>query len=1467
MRLLSFFLFSIVYFTYSEGQTIENPSFEKSDVLSFHITKVEITNDTTYVLCLYHAEDNSWASISPNTYLRDSKSHKTFPLQRCEGLPYSPEKRRFSQNENCELLFCFPSIAGIEQFDFIESDSERGFNIYGVCMNKRFKISYTDEELKHISEMISTYTTDDIQKTIELKEYASSLNNLISYNISKGNYTEAIRLGKTEVEIKETIFGKENPIYLESLENLVDYYAKEGNYGEAIRLGTDEVNIIKEFWGTKATSYVNSLEKLSNYYKRIGNFDEAIRLQQEVTNIKKALGDNQIDYAYSLANLAISYSEIANYNEAIKLGTEAIEIMKKILGIGNHDYAVYLSILADFYSEIGNYRDAIQHGKEAIDIIKKVDGANNPNYVNLLEKVAYYNSELANYDEAIRLRTEAIEVRKTIHEKEDVDYAWSLNMLAHYYAELGNFDEAIRLGAEGAEILKMLVGTHHPDYSTSLSNLANYYSDSGKNIEAIRLGKEATEIIKEVDGSDHPNYIMSLSNLAFFYFETGNFTEAVRLETEVSEIIKKVDGSNHPNYAISLSRLGDYYTYQGSYNEALRIGIEANDLLKKNVGTEHHEYARSLSNLARIYSKLGNFTKAISLESLAMEIDKRLYSKDSRNYATSLSNLAGYYKDIGNYAETIRLMTEAKDIYKRILGTESRNYAISLNNLAEYNSTVGDYSEAIRLGTEAMEIYKRVIGTEHPLYAQSLSNLAEYNSNVGNYSEAIRLGTEAMEIYKRVIGTEHPDFATALGNLAKVYSYVGNKNEAIRLGMEAMEIRKRTLGTEHPDFATALNSLAVNYCEIGNYSEAVRLGTEAMEIRKKILGIEHPLYATSLINLAWYYSEFGNFSDAIRLGIEAMEILKMIVGTNHPYYTTLLIHLSNYYINNGNYSEAFNYLQHCLVNSQTFILKNFTEFSSRIQNNMWTNMYAYRFNTILPNIVTIYQTKQSVSELYDKTCLFASGVLLNTGMEIRKLILESDDSVIIDKYNALSSNINLYNKLLERPIKERFMNADSLNRVIERQEMVLARESKAYGDYTHNLTINWKDVQRKLDDDDIAVEFLDFPVLNSDSIMYVALTLKKGYDSPHMVTLFEKRQLNAIHENVYYTQTDVSDIIWKPLEEELKGVRNIYFAPSGELHRIGIEYLPIGKTENICDVYTLHRLSSTRQLAVFQDETKGKNTILYGGINYDEKSNTVPVSSSTTKDSKLRSAFTYRANVDSLALRNSYDYLEGSKKEADLIAEDMKLHSVPYNYYSGTDATEESFKMLDGTRPKMMHIATHGFYLTEIEAEKTKFARSGLGLLTDVDQWENQYFEHKSMTRSGLLFSGCNHIIQHEQIPDGEEDGILTAQEISTLDLRGLDLVVLSACQTGLGDIVSGEGVFGLQRGFKKAGAKTIIMSLWNVNDESTMKMMTSFYHHYLEGMPKDIAFRTAQDELRKDSSTQQERPDWAAFIMLDGIN
>ena len=1241
------------------AQTIINPAFERSDIPAFHITRVKIAKDTTYVFCSYYAEAGSWASISKDTYLRDSKSRKAFPLLKCDGLPFSPEERSFPKNESCEFVFCFPSIVGTELFDFIESEDERGFNIYGINMKRSYKSSYSDAELKSISEMVLAYdSSNDIEKTTRLKEHAISLSNLISFNASIGDHAEVIRLGTLEMEIREKVFGKEHPSYIESLNNLVGHYT-------------------------------------------------------------------------------------------------------------------------------------------------------------FLDK----------YSEAIKLQTEVTKVLKNNHGTDNIDYITSLSRLALYHAYIGNFSEAVKFEKETLEIKKKLFGTENFDYAQSLNNLAGFYSGIGNCTEAILLGKEAVRIKKEILGTEHPEYALSLRNLALYFSDFGNYSEAIKLGTEAKEIRKRVLGTEHPDYVISISDLAKYNSKMGNYAEAIRLGTEAMEIRKRVLGTEHPGYANSLSSLATYNHYIGNYAEAISLETKAMEILKRVFGLEHLDYARSLSNLATYNLDIGNYTEAIRLATEAMEIRRRFLGTEHPDYATSLSNLATYNSSLGNYAEAIRLGTEALEIRRRVLGTEHPDYATSLSNLGAFYYDIGNYAEDIRLETEAMKIRKGVSGTEHPDYAISLNNLAASNSLLGNYAEAIRLGTEALEIRKRVLGPEHPDYAMSLSNLATLNSYIGNHSEAVRLETEAMEIYKRSLGTEHPLYAISLGNLA-----------------------------------------SDYYIF-GNYEKAYYYKTQQIECSRSYVLKNLGELSSNYQKSLWTTHFAYTYLNTLPNFVSQYTNKESISELYNNTCLFAKGILLNTGIEMRKLILESRDSLLINKYNTLSTNINNYNKLIEKPIKERFMNTDSLNSVIQKQEMELARKSKAYGNYTRNLTITWKDVQRNLEEGDIAIEFLDYPLIGTDSTMYVALIMKKDFDAPHMVTLFEGNQLKSIPESVYYTQTDVSDLIWKPLGEELRCVKNIYFAPSGELHRIGIEYLPLSKTENVSERYSLHRLSSTRQLAISQDETEGKNTVLYGGINYDEKSNVISTDSSSREGAVLRSAYS-RAYVDSLSLRSSFEYLEGTKRETDMIAADMKLHRVPCVYYSGKDGSEESFKHLDGTRPMTMHIATHGFYFTETEAGKTQFARPELELMTDGIQNSGHLIEDKPMTRSGLLFSGCNRAFRHEQIPEGEEDGILTAQEIAMLDLRGLDLVVLSACQTGLGDVTSGEGVFGLQRGFKKAGAKTILMSLAKVDDEATRILMVDFYKNQMSGKTKNQSLKDAQKYLRQVDNGKYDDPKyWASFIMLDGLD
>ena len=420
------------------------------------------------------------------------------------------------------------------------------------------------------------------------------------------------------------------------------------------------------------------------------------------------------------------------------------------------------------------------------------------------------------------------------------------------------------------------------------------------------------------------------------------------------------------------------------------------------------------------------------------------------------------------------------------------------------------------------------------------------------------------------------------------------------------------------------------------------------------------------------------------------------------------------------------------------------------------------------------------------------------------------------------------------------------------------KSSKAFGDFTRSLTVGWKDVQKGLGDDDVAIEFLASPVFGGDSILYVALTLKKGYDKPKMITLFEERELRMVRDSKWYTTPALCELIWGPLSDELKGVKNVYFSPSGALYNIGIEQLPCSATENIGERYNMFRLSSTRELALRHDMPSEKSSALYGGLRY-----YVP-------PTELLAYNRAKGYSRSSSSRDVFERLPETKTEIDNITALLRAHSYGTpTVYEGDEGTEESFKALSGKRTGIIHLATHGSYITPTAAEKQR-KRDMMNRLTFLRAGDDRQSseEDEALTRSFLVMSGGKMLWTSDSIPEGVDDGLLTAQEISRLDLRGCDLAVLSACETGLGDI-SSEGVMGLQRGFKKAGVQSIVMSLWKVADRPTQEFMTEFYRHLTAGEGKRTSFLAAQRFLQEKYPTnlpqdESRPPYWASFILLD---
>jgi CHAT domain-containing protein len=430
------------------------------------------------------------------------------------------------------------------------------------------------------------------------------------------------------------------------------------------------------------------------------------------------------------------------------------------------------------------------------------------------------------------------------------------------------------------------------------------------------------------------------------------------------------------------------------------------------------------------------------------------------------------------------------------------------------------------------------------------------------------------------------------------------------------------------------------------------------------------------------------------------------------------------------------------------------------------------------------------------------------------------------------------------------------------------------------MKIQWTDVQNHLKDNEAAVEFIMFSYYNrkwTDSTMYCALILKKGMEYPKMVPLFEQKQLDSlllegkVGTNDLYASRGITstyepqlpngrklyNLVWKPLEKELLNVKTVYYSPSGSLHQIAFAALTIDSTTYLCDTFNLVQLSSTRQLATLAWQTKQEqisSTALFGGIKYDlDGPEITKLQQSLPKnDLALSRGFT----SDSTLRSNPYDSLPGTRKEVVSITAMLQANNIKTDLYTGINGNEEAFKALSNQNINVIHIATHGFFYPDEKVNPQDMDR--MMLMGD------QKFRNIAdpLSRSGLILAGGNRTWKGEEPIARMEDGILTAKEISEMNLQNTELVVLSACETGLGDIKGGEGVFGLQRAFKLAGVKTIIMSLWKVPDGSTSEMMQLFYSKWLRGMDKRDAFRETQREMHK--RYPKSPKDWAGFVMLD---
>ena len=1358
-----------------------------------------------------------------------------------------------------------PLFTESDKIDKAELDSTSNRREYSAMWLGSCYYKLGDEEkAKDVSTYEYMYPPTDRRLTVK----SDSLATIGVILFKQNEYRKALSHIQNCAEIEKQVLGDQHPYYANSLSNCSQLLTLLKDSITALQFAIEAKDIKENVYGHFSYQNLSETWNVATIYRDFkfdNNKEKAASLFLEAYQIADSL---KLEYESNgcLREAAICYNHIGFY---LKEENKEME----------RDYYDLALCNLSKITQNDNYSNKLRH---TISLNK----ANSYTTEALLQK------SLANYNKAIELELKSLTIRNNICGNESFESSISLNNLSTYYSDLGKYKKAIELATAAISIQERTIARTSPDYTASLNNLAGYYFLKGNYAEAIRLATEILNLDEIIFGNEHPNYAITLSNLATYKSAIGEYSEALELEKNASIIYEKTQGKDHLTYARSLSSIANYNSILGNYKEAISLNTETLKIYEKTLGKEHPTYALSINSLAELQVHIGNYPMATKLFTQALETAKKSLGPNHSAYATILHNMATCISILGDDRKAITLEKEALSIREKALGKESNAYSVSLHSLAVLNSSTGNYVEAIKYETESLNIIKKTLGKNHKSYSTGSSCLASYYSALGNYEEAIKLDSEALYTIEQTFGKNHPDYANILSNLANDYYYYGNYVEASRLGHEALNIREKVLGTQHPDYAEALSNVSMFNISLGNLAEAKRQIMEASKIFQITFGQESHNYSIMLHKLALCNALQHNFSESIRLEKEVLKIFAKTIGKNHPDYRLALNDLTFYYFNSKDY---INTAQQAILTTEEcnkIVFSTFTDLTSHERTLFW-NKYSNWYNYYLP-MFSYYISEPELSVATYNGALLAKELLLNADREMSQLILESNDKAFIQEYRDLQFNKTILYKMLQKPKKEHITDIDSIHRIVRKQEKELITKSKVYGDYTRNLQITWKEVQKKLNKEDIAIEFLAFPA-GKDSIIYAALILRPETTSPKMIPLFERKQLSNINKKDFYTTPTLSQLIWKPLEKELKGIKNVYFAPAGQLHNIAIEHLPSSDSTFIAEQINFYRLSSTRQLVMIKDKSHIKEAVLYGGLKYDADTTALVVENKKYTDIPRDLNIQHTFYPDSLNLRDGAKYLPATKIEAEQIKQALENTRLQPALYMDLRGTEESFKALSGKNISMLHIATHGFYWTETEARQTK----DLDFLMMGDNNQSRYVEDKALTRSGLLLSGANIALKGNPLPEGLEDGILTAKELAGLDLRGLDLVVLSACQTGLGEI-TGDGVFGLQRGFKKAGANTLLMSLWKVDDNATQLLMTQFYKNLLAGKSKFESLREAQKYVRdyeveiettpdkrwqsearqKEKQSKKPMPKefkkikkykdpfyWAAFILLDAID
>ena len=870
-------------------------------------------------------------------------------------------------------------------------------------------------------------------------------------------------------------------------------------------------------------------------------------------------------------------------------------------------------------------------------------------------------------------------------------------------------------------------------------------------------------------------------------------------------------------------------------------------------GEKNEKYVSLLNYQGMIFQNTGNYENATEVFLRLVNENKCLEIGDTNAHITILNNLGDVYRETGKYDLALLYLKKAKRDFYKFKVINKNSLATIENNLALCYKAVGNTKEAEDSFNASLNIYKDLGETNSEVYSTGLSNKGDLLRELGRWGEATDILLSALAIRKKNYGTNTKNYANALSNLACVYFDAGYFKESLEKHLEANVIYYSTVGEWHQSYGNNLNSLSLCYLHFKDYKKAEECKVKALQIIEKSVGKNHYRYASYLISTCGLYRQTHQLQKAEINLKEALFLTEKNFGKNHDLFRRAQFSLAELYSVSKKYELASPLYFESLDYYSEQLNSYFDAMSEENQ------MHYFKFIEPLfqsYNIFVLnYNLAQPAKNLSEQTGrllkyqLLLKSLLTNKSAKLQKQIFSSNDKELIKLYQnwVLVKNELINNFKSTQPAFED-------NALVKKaSDLEIALKAKL-NSFSKTETLSFEMLKQSLSGNEAAIEIFKVNELINDSsvnIKYGVLIIKNNSIEPELVIFKNGNNLDLTSFNNYskcideqLTDTVSYEAYFKSINNKLKGIEKIYISADGIFHKINLSglYNPLTK-KYVQEDYEIYLTSNIASIVKRKKEDKLNNLTAclfgYPDYDYDFKKN------AATVNKNVNAMVAKRFGLINLAK------LPGTKTEVEEISKELKIKNWNVSVFTEQFASEENLRNVNS--PTILHIATHGYYLKDIESDDKLF----LG-------FESSTIKNFSLLRSGIILAGAGPSTADTLNRHSENDGIVTAYEATLINLTNTELVILSACQTGLGDEMGSQGVAGLQRSFAIAGAKNIMMSLWPVDDIATKFLMIEFYKNYTLTKNIETAFKNAQNEVKKKYPHPYY---WSAFVLQKTFN